>query len=587
MGVSDVWSISDGYFDIDGGWHQTAESTRNALREAMGTPVEGPPLWFVEQGETPALWNPCRIHLEDGRIIGPVSELPGDLPIGYHDLEPVEGGPTTRLIIHPLSCPPIPSEWGLAAQIYALWSDHSWGMGDLGDLRRLAESLDVAGGRVILVSPLHQPAPSWPQGDSPYYPSSRRAWNPLLLDMDLPTPPDLVCTPESLIDRDAVWAAKRAVLDALHRQEQRQSEQRQSEQRQSEQLQSEHAPSQPDSIALWNALCDEYGAEWRVWPEEWRRFDADALTARLQHDPDFAARADFHQWCQGRVGEQLDRIAQTGVDLIGDLAVGFSPGGADAWEYQDLLALDARIGAPPDPFSAGGQDWGIPPFIPWRVRNALYQPFIDTIRAALRGVRGLRMDHVMGLFRQFWVPAGCHPADGAYVTFPANELMSIICIEATRAGAYVVGEDLGTVEPEVRKRLAERNIAGTRVLWFEDDPLSQWPVHCMATVTTHDLPTVAGVLSGTDGDAEKQLRLAEVAPGNVAAVVIAEVHAALLAAPPKIRLLSMDDLSASRERPNHPGTVDVPNWRRRLPLRVDEIVLPHHHSRRSEHQDDT
>ena len=597
VGVSDGWSISDGYFDIDGGWHQTAESTRNALREAMGTPVEGPPLWFVAQGEKQALWNSCWIHLDDGRIIGPQSELADDLPIGYHDLVPVEGGPTTRLIIHPISCPPIPSEWGLAAQIYALWSDHSWGIGDLGDLRRLAESLDLAGGRVILVSPLHQPAPSWPQGDSPYYPSSRRAWNPLLLDMDLPTPPDLVCTPDSLIDRDAVWAAKRAVLDALHRQsEGRQSEDRQTQDRQTQdrqtqdcqtqERQSERRSPQPDSIALWNALCDEYGAEWRNWPEEWRRFDLDALTARLEHDPGFAARADFHQWCQSRVGQQLDRIAKTGVDIIGDLAVGFSPGGADAWEYQDLLALDARIGAPPDPFSASGQDWGIPPFIPWRVRNALYQPFIDTIRAALRGVQGLRMDHVMGLFRQFWVPAGCQAAEGAYVTFPAHELMSIICIEATRAGAYVVGEDLGTVEPSVRKRLAERNIAGTRVLWFEDDPPSQWPVHCMATVTTHDLPTVAGVLSGTDGGTEQQLRLAEVAPGNVAAAVIAEVHAALLAAPPKVRLLSMDDLSASTERPNHPGTVDVPNWRRRLPLRVDAIVLPHHHSRRSDTQDE-
>ena len=558
--MPDEWSISDGYFDVAGTWHETPAATRAALRAAMGDPQPGPPVWFVPAGTTPPLWNPCRIVLEDGHELDPVAALPADLPIGYHDLVPVDGGPATRLIVHPLSCPEIPTAWGVAVQTYALWSERSWGIGDLGDLATLAGAVRSAGGSVVLVSPLHQPAPSWPQADSPYYPSSRRAWNPLLLAMEQAPPDDLPCDPRGLIDRDAVWAAKRTALAARYAVMPEPSD---------------DDACAPRTVALWNALCDEFGADWRDWPEPWHRFDPAALAARLEDDAGFVSRARFHQWCQALIGEQLDELTTTsGVDIIGDLAVGFAPGGADAWEYQDLLAMDMRIGAPPDPFSLDGQEWGIPPFIPWRVRNARFQPFIDTIRAALRGVHGLRIDHVMGLFRQFWVPAGGSPADGAYVEFPADELLAIICLEATRAKAYVVGEDLGTVEPRVRERLAECNIAGTRVFWFEDTPPSTWPVSCLATVTTHDLPTIAGVLSGADGDDDQRDRLAEVALAVSPAAVITLVHEALLAAPSRLRLLAADDLCAATERPNRPGTIDGPNWRRRLPFPVDKIPMP-------------
>jgi len=558
--VPDQWSISDGYFDVAGTWHETSEATRAALRAAMGDPEPGPPVWFVPMGTSAPLWNPCRIVLEDGHELDPLDSLPADLPIGYHDLFPVDGGPATRLIVHPTSCPEIPNAWGVAVQTYALWSERSWGIGDLGDLTTLARAVKSAGGAAVLVSPLHQSAPAWPQADSPYYPSSRRAWNPLLLAMDEDPPADLPCEPSALIDRDAVWAAKRTTLAARYAL--------------LEEPCGRSDVEAPWTVALWNALCDELGADWRDWPEPWRRFDPAALAARLDADVAFAERARFHQWCQGLIADQLTDVAKTGIDVIGDLAVGFAPGGADAWEYQDLLAADVRIGAPPDPFSVDGQEWGIPPFIPWRVRQARFQPFIDTIRAGLRGVRGLRIDHVMGLFRQFWVPAGGTPFDGAYVEFPADELLAIICLEATRANAFVVGEDLGTVEPRVRERLAECNIAGTRVFWFEDNPPSTWPESCLATVTTHDLPTIAGVLSGADGDDDQRDRLAEVALAVSPAAVITLVHEALLAAPARLRLLSADDLCAATERPNRPGTIDGPNWRRRLPFSVDKIPMP-------------
>ncbi|MCU1387581.1 MAG: 4-alpha-glucanotransferase [Ilumatobacteraceae bacterium] len=560
MSVHDEWSISDGYHDVSGNWHQTSQATRAALRNAMGTPTPGPPLWFVESGTSHALWNPCSIVLEDGRTIEPQTSLPSGLPIGYHDLVPSDGGPVTRLIVHPDRCPEIPDTWGVAAQLYALWSSTSWGIGDLADLQQLARRLDDAGGGAILVSPLHQPAPSLPQQDSPYYPSSRRAWSPLLIALDEAPPEDLRCAPDTLVDRDAAWLAKRAALEARFAAEV-----------------TGRAPSErrpPTAVACWNALCDEFGPSWRAWPEPWRRFESSTVTARLQADAEFARRAAFHDWCQDEVGRQLDAIGEVGVGIIGDLAVGFSPDGADACEFQDLVALDVRIGAPPDPFSRDGQDWGIPPFAPWRLRNAMYTPFIDTIRATLRGVHGLRIDHVMGLFRQFWIPDGARPADGAYVVFPSEELLAIICIEAARAGAFVIGEDLGTVEPGVRERLAASNVAGTRVLWFEDQPPHTWPEHALATVTTHDLPTVTGVFNGTDGDDQQQQRLAAITDAASAQDVIADVHATLLAAPPRLRLLTMDDVCGAAERPNHPGTVDRLNWRRRLPRSIDDVELP-------------
>ncbi|MEO6123694.1 MAG: 4-alpha-glucanotransferase [Ilumatobacteraceae bacterium] len=564
----DDWGITDGYFDVGGAWHPTTGDIRHRIREAMGVPAAGPPLWFVEAGTTHSLWNPCRLELEDGSSQGPMNDLPADLPIGYHRLIPEDGGIATILIVHPTSCPTLPRAWGAAVQIYALWSDRSWGIGDLGDLRILGQSLHNAGGRVMLISPLHQPAPSLPQENSPYYPSSRRSWNPLLLSIDGEPADELRCRPGDLIDRDAAWIAKRDALESMF---------------------SAEIDADGDALTLptidgpivWSALCDRFGQDWHSWPDGLDRFDEAAIVALVDSDRSFARRLTFHAWCQAKVGEQLGEIAATGISLIGDLAVGFSPVGADAWQYQNLLALDMRLGAPPDPFNAEGQEWGIPPFIPWRLRADAYIPFVETIRAALSGVHGLRMDHVMGLFRQFWIPAGSPPSEGAYVTFPADELIAIICLEATRAGAFVVGEDLGTVAEGVRGTLSAANIAGTKVLWFESDPPAEWPANSLATLTTHDLPTVAGVLSGNDGDSNQHDRLVAAVSDVIVDVhdrdvreVIAAAHRCLLSSPATLRLVSMDDITASEQRPNHPGTTDRPNWRRRLPISVDNILSP-------------
>lgn len=547
----DEWGISDGYFDVAGSWHHTSEQTRAQIRAAMGDPYPGPPLWFVAAGEAHQLLSTCCLILEDGTDRGSLNELPGDLPLGYHDLVPNDGGPTTRLIVHPSASHPVPRAWGVAAQIYALWSKDSWGIGDLNDLRELATRVYARGGRVILTSPLHQPAPALPQEASPYYPSTRRCWNPLLLSIDQPPPSRLSCDAHSLVQRDTVWQAKREVLEQRFEVW-------------------PTPPGLPTTAAIWNAICDQHGPHWQTWPTTLRRSDRHVLAQALADDPTLARRATFHQWCQERVAEQLQQVAETGIQLIGDLAVGFSPSGADAWEYQQSLALGMRIGAPPDPFSADGQDWGIPPFIPWRLRNQLYQPFILTLRACLQGVAGIRIDHIMGLFRQYWVPAGEAASKGAYVLFPSHELLAIVCLEAVRANAFVVGEDLGTVEPHVRDVLAERNIAGTRVAWFESDKPSLWPESCLASVTTHDLPTIAGVLAEGDGNPLSQ-RLRSLSAASAPIAVIDDVHQAVLNSPAKIRLLSLDDVCAATEQANLPGTIGGANWSRRLPKSVDDL----------------
>ncbi len=269
------------------------------------------------------------------------------------------------------------------------------------------------------------------------------------------------------------------------------------------------------------------------------------------------------------------RDAAPGVALIGDLAIGFDPSGADAAAFSDCLAAGCRIGAPPDAFNPAGQDWGLPPMAPWRLRAARYEPFIATVRGALRGMQGLRMDHVMGLFRQYWIPPGAGPEGGAYVRFPADELLAIIALEATRAGAFVVGEDLGTVEPHVHDALREVGILGTTVVWFTDDAPEEYPEATLATVTTHDLPTIAGVLGGVDGEQILRDRLQVLvgdAGDSVDAAVI-RVHERLGAAPSRLKLATLDDLALAVERPNQPGTTfERPNWRIPLPMSLEELL---------------
>jgi 4-alpha-glucanotransferase len=272
-----------------------------------------------------------------------------------------------------------------------------------------------------------------------------------------------------------------------------------------------------------------------------------------------------------------------------DLPIGVDPDGADAWAWQDALATGASVGAPPDRYVRRGQDWGLPPFVPHRLRALAYQPFVETIRAALRHAGGLRIDHVMGLFRLFWIPAGAAPADGGYVRYPADDLLAIVALESHRAGAFVVGEDLGTVEVGVRERLADHGILSYRVMWFEDRPTAEYPELAMAAVTTHDLPTVAGLWTGADifeqralGLEPNEAALAATRKRLAAATgvgaeptiddVVAATHELLGAAPSLLVTATLDDALGVVERPNVPGTTsERPNWSLALPVPLEQL----------------
>src|SRR5262249_46005884 len=377
------------------------------------------------------------------------------------------------LIVAPACCvaPEGPGTWGWTVQLYALWSRASWGMGDFGDLSRLARwSARAAGAGLVLVSPVDAVLPVHPQQPSPYSPSSPRFLNPLYLRVeDVPGASEAGLELEPLaaaarakcgagpIDRDLVFRLKMQALERLWARFSGSSD--------FERYCAERGPALAE-YAGFCALAERFQGGWPTWPAEFRHPASSAVRAWARSA---GPRLRFHQWVQWLRDRQLARAA-TEIRLVRDLAVGVDPDGADAWAWQDVLARGVSIGAPPDAFNPAGQDWGLPPFVPHRLRQARYEPFVETVRAALRHAGGLRIDHVMGLFRLFWVPWGARPTPGAYVRYPAADLLAILALESYRAGAVIVGEDLGTVEDEMRATLATRRILSYRLLWFEAEP---------------------------------------------------------------------------------------------------------------------
>jgi len=260
---------------------------------------------------------------------------------------------------------------------------------------------------------------------------------------------------------------------------------------------------------------------------------------------------------------------------VHDLAIGADPDGFDGWVWQDTLATGVRVGAPPDEFNAAGQDWGLPPFVPWRLRAAGYEPLAELLRGAFEHGAGLRVDHVMGLFRLWWIAASAGPSEGGYVRYPGHELLDVLALESVRAGAYVVGEDLGTVEDEVRAALAERDVLSYRLAWFEPGPPEQWPERALGALTTHDLPTLAGVATGADDDGTFAGRLRSFLGSETPADALeltAAAHRRLSAAPCRLVSATLDDALGLVDRPNVPGTIaERPNWSLALPVAVDDL----------------
>ncbi len=560
----------------------------------------------------------------DGRWVGEASfAIPTDLPLGYHTLHARSSDQSASmpLIITPawLGLPPRMGQhrgWGFAAQLYSVRSRQSWAVGDLVDLEDLAVwSAAEHGADYLLINPLHAAEPGVPMEPSPYLPTSRRFANPLYLRPEripeyatateaqraevqgrraqLDDRADLV----ERIDRNAGWAAKRAALElifAVPRTAGRERSLAAFRRREGEGL---------ENFATWAALWETHGADVTAWPEELRHPDSQGVAEfRAAHEREI----DFHCWLQWVLDEQLAGAHQAalragmGLGVMADLAVGVNRVGADAWSLQDSFAQGITVGAPPDPYNQNGQNWNQPPWRPDRLAETAYEPFRRMVSTILRHSGGVRVDHVIGLFRLWWIPDGAKPTEGTYVRYDHEALIGILALEAHRAEAVVVGEDLGTVEPWVRVYLKERGILGTSILWFEFDyesdqrgeaaPLApeRWREYCLASVTTHDLPPTAGYLAGDHvrlrdklgvltrpvaeelaaDEAERQAWLDNLrwrwalAPDADEEETVRALYRYLSWTRCRLLGVALTDAVGDRRIQNQPGTIDeYPNWR--------------------------
>lgn len=584
----EAW-IQEGYRDCDGRWRAVSPETLAAIGRAMGPQAPaGPAVRVLTPGDHRLIEGPGELRYEDGGVLRLKGLAPPGLPLGYHEVHRPDGR-VEHVIVTPRRChlDERMRAWGWAAQLYAVRSAGSWGMGDLADLRELASwSARELGAGFLVMNPVCAPTPVAPLETSPYYPGSRRFRSPLYLrveeapgaaealgDLERFAAAGRALNGSRRIDRDRVWRLKQAALEILYDRFRGDAAFDRYRLRESPALR---------QFAVFCALAERFRGDWRAWPTEYRDPRSRAV-ARFAGES--ARRVEFHEWQQWLLDRQMEDASRA-LPLVLDLPVGFDPGGADAWVWQEYLAADVTVGAPPDPYSAAGQDWQLPPFIPHRLRAAAYRPFIETVRAAMRYAGGLRIDHVMSLFRLFWIPRGAGPAEGAYVRYPAGDLLDIVALESRRAGAFVVGEDLGTVEEGVREELAARGMLSTRLLWFEQAPPWEYPRQALASITTHDLPTVAGLWSGADAAEQRALglppddgavrrRLGELTgapPSESAREVILRVHRLLARAPSAAVAATLEDALAVERRPNIPSSGNGrPNWSLALPKALEAI----------------
>ena len=557
----------------------------------------------------------------DGVMVGEAAfELPWNLPLGWHRLvahveaEPLDPSSTTATVVvtpHRLTLPEGLDERrgvGVATQLYQVRSQGSWGIGDLGDAARLgAWASTQHGADFLLVNPLHAAEPVAPMEPSPYLPTTRRFLNPLYLRVeDVPEVAGLdqedVARLAALaahgralnevdgIDRDGSWELKRAALGLVHAVPLTGAR---------ADAYGEFLVEEGDGLvayATWCALAETYGLPAASWPTELQD-PRGAAVARWRDE--HLDTVDLHCWMQWLLAEQVRdvqsvlRASGMRVGLVEDLAVGVHTQGSDAWSLSDVLAGGVSVGAPPDQFNQLGQRWDQPPWRPDRLAEQGYRPFRDMVRNALRDSGGVRIDHVIGLFRLWWIPRGMTPDQGTYVRYDHEALIGILALEAQRAGAVVIGEDLGVVEPSAREYLLERGVLGTSILWFE------WAGHgprvpehyrslCLSSVTTHDLPPTAGYLAlehvairerlGLLTRSVEEEREAELgAIGHVRSALVLRgllqpdaspedllvaLHAWLGQTPSRMLVVGLSDLVGDRRAVNQPGTLDeYPNWR--------------------------
>ncbi|PKH25732.1 4-alpha-glucanotransferase [Enterobacterales bacterium CwR94] len=546
--------IAESYINAKGERQAIGEQTRQHLLLAMenGRVESASPLpaaKVVTQGQPAALpvagkgrWQ-WSLQSEEGELwsgevhSGTSLKLPADLPVGYHQLQVAQDKQhyCCRVIVAPQRCyEPVPllqgeKLWGACVQLYTLRSENNWGMGDFGDLQQLLTRVAERGGAFVGLNPVHALYPASPESASPYSPSSRRWLNVFYIDVnqveDFQNNADAQgwwqqsSTQASLASaRESEWVNYQAVA-ALKLQGLRLAwgpfSQRASTDTQMRAFErfivkgGESLWYQAAYDALHQAMLQQDSGRWGwpVWPEAFQHAQSEAVTRFCQQNHQ---EVRFWLWLQWLASEQFDACWQLSqsvampIGLYRDLAVGVAEGGAETWSERDLYAMTASVGAPPDILGPLGQNWGLPPMNPHTLAAQGYQPFIDLLRANMASCGALRIDHVMSLLRLWWIPRGETADKGAYVQYPVDDLFAILALESQRHRCMVIGEDLGTVPPEIVGKLRDSGVYSWKVLYFEQDSATTyrdadaWPWQSMASATTHDLPTLRGFWGAED-----------------------------------------------------------------------------------------
>lgn len=596
--------IASGYHDIWGGYHATSDSTRHDLLAAMHFDMSRGP---AELGAAPGAF-PKSPALETAPRCFRPAVLDGDGRV-----------------------------WGLTVQLYSLRSQRNWGIGDFSDLATLVDIVATAGGTFIGLNPLHALFPDNPAHISPYSPSHRGFLNVLYIDVEA-VPEWTACDAArcrhasadfqarlatlratGVVDYSGVAQAKFAILPLLFEQFQQSGDRQAFAAWHKERGAALENHSRYEALqAHFRKTQDAWG--WPAWPAEYHDPDAPAVAKFVV---DHADAVTYFAWLQWLADTQLAAVAARakargmGIGLYQDLAVGANSGGSEVWSWRDVFAIGnggASTGAPPDELNLLGQDWGLPPFVPHRLQAVGYTPFIDILRANMKHAGALRIDHVMGLMRLFWVPPDTPATEGAYVQYPFDDLLGLVARESLDNQCLVIGEDLGTVPEGFRERLFEVGVLSYHPLIFERYPDGQFRLpadiarQALVAASTHDLPTLAGFWRGVDLDVRTRLMLFPsdelrqrliterdwdrgrllwaleregllpagigkdpAALADLPPAVIAAVHAYLARSPAQLLVVQPEDVFGLTEQINVPGTLEDqhPNWQRKLPLPIE------------------
>jgi 4-alpha-glucanotransferase len=623
------------------------QHSRTLSRVTVRTPTTdaGELAWLLTLRTEEGMQSQWTGTIAGGRARREQLTLPVVPPLGYHELH-VEFRANERtwramqrLIVVPSQATPPEARlrgkrgFGVTANLYTIRSARNWGVGDLGDLNELSQWVARQGGAFVGVNPLHV-LRNGGYDVSPYSPISRLFRNVIYLRVDhvpelkhLPALRAHIESPDFQAELDAVRAApmldyervmalRAPVLEALHGAFVSEEVGRGTHRARLYALYLEREDPQLTSYATYMAIAEHEGPDARAWPEPLRDARSPAVAALRET---LAARVDYHRWIQFELDRQLGAAATDAaregltLGLYQDLAVGSAASGSDVWTHPELFVQGATVGAPPDMYSDEGQNWGLPAINPHVLRATGYEYWIRLLRASFRHAGALRIDHALGLFRMFWVPLGESAREGAYMTSFSDELFGILALESMRHGALVVGEDLGTVPPEVPKVFARWGILGSKVAVFERDfhtgrftDAHAYPRLSLATVNTHDLPPLAGWMVARDielrgelgdladpaqrhamyegrmadrralVDSLVQATLLDASAYDVltAEQLIEAIHAFIRRTPAALVGLSLDDLAFESEPVNIPGIWQdrYASWSRRMRTTLEDLL---------------